>query len=97
MIKKVEAGSCHLYRNDGNKFTDVTKQADVFRLAYGLGLVTTDINEDGLTDIYVANDYSIPDAMYINNGDGTFTDEIKQRTKQIAWFAMGMRYCRCQQ
>ena len=87
--KKVEAATSHLYRNDGDKFTNVTKEAGVFQLGYGLGLVTTDLNSDGLTDIYVANDYSIPDFMYINNGNGTFTDMQKEKTRQIAWFGMG--------
>lgn len=87
--KKVEAATSHLYRNDGDKFTNITKEAGVFQLGYGLGLVTTDLNSDGLTDIYVANDYSIPDFMYINNGDGTFTDQQKSRTRQISWFGMG--------
>lgn len=78
-----------MMRNDGDRFTDITEEAGMLQYGYGLGLVISDINEDGLLDIYQANDYSVPDFMYINNGDGTFTDEIKTRTKQLSWFAMG--------
>ena len=81
--------SSHLYRNDGNKFKRVTKEAGLLRYGFGLGLVCSDINNDGWPDIYIANDYSVPDFMYINNGDGTFTNEIKDRTKQISFYGMG--------
>ncbi len=78
-----------LYRNDGAVFVDVTKEAGVLNYGFGLGLAVSDINDDGWPDIYVSNDYSVPDFMYINNGDGTFTDEIKKRTKHIPFFGMG--------
>ncbi len=81
----------HLYRNDGEEgFTDVTLDAGMLAYGYGLGLSTTDINGDGLVDVYVANDYSVPDFMYINQGDGTFIDEQKARTRQITYFGMGV-------
>lgn len=86
---KLELASSNLYRNDNGKFTKVSKEAGVLRYGYGLGLVTVDINNDGLTDIYQANDYSVPDFMYINNGDGTFTEDLKRHTRQVAWFGMG--------
>ena len=79
-----------LYRNDGNKFTDVTEQAGVLRYGYGLGLMTADLNNDGWTDIYVANDYSVPDFMYINNKNGTFTDKTREMTRQIEFYGMGV-------
>lgn len=87
--KKLEQASGNLFRNDGGKFTKVTEEAGVLRYGYGLGLVVNDLNGDGHPDIYVANDYSVPDFMFINNGDGTFTDSIKQKTKQISFFGMG--------
>lgn len=87
--RNLEAASGNLYRNDGGKFTKVTEQAGLLRYGYGLGLVVSDIDGDGWTDIYVANDYSVPDFMFINNGDGTFTDRIKEKTRQVPFFAMG--------
>lgn len=82
--------SGNLFRNDGGKFTKVTEQAGVLRYGFGLGLATVDINNDGWTDIYVANDYSVPDFMFINNGDGTFTDKLKEYTRQISFYSMGV-------
>ncbi len=82
--------SSHLYRNDNGKFTDVTKQAGILSPIFGLGLSISDINNDGHLDIYVTSDYYIPDALYVNNGDGTFTDSIKDFTNHISYFGMGM-------
>ncbi|MEM7106413.1 MAG: VCBS repeat-containing protein [Bacteroidota bacterium] len=82
--------SDRLYRNNGNNtFTDVSEQAGITNFAYGLNVVTADINADGWTDIYVSNDYEKPDYIYINNKNGTFSEEIKKRTRHISNFAMG--------
>jgi len=80
----------HLYRNDGNKFTDVSKEAGVDK--YGLSLSATigDINNDTWPDIYVSNDFSTPDYMYINNGDGTFKEVVKKATSHTAFYGMGV-------
>ncbi len=65
-----------MYRNrsDGT-FEDVSDKSGISRAkgTYGLGAATIDFNDDGWTDLYVAND-SNPSALYINNRDGTFTD-----------------------
>jgi len=84
-----EVISDRLFRNDGDSFTDVTKEAGLFNNAYGLNAVASDLNEDGWTDIYVSNDYGEPDMMYINNQDGTFTDNIHNSAKHISFYAMG--------
>lgn len=88
--KNMEAASGNLFRNDNGKFTRVTEQAGMLAYGYGLGLAVSDINNDGWPDVYVANDYSIPDFMYINNGDGTFTESLKKYTKQISFYGMGV-------
>jgi len=69
-------GGDKLYRNDGNKFTDVTEQAGIFnsKIGYGLGVSISDLNNDGYPDIYVANDFFENDYVYINNQDGTFSE-----------------------
>ena len=61
-----------LYRNDGNTFTDVTLEAAVGDIGYGLGCCIGDYNNDGFTDLYVTN-FGV-NVLYRNNGDGTFTD-----------------------
>jgi len=82
--------SSHLYRNDGGIFSDITKAAGLDKPIFGLGLAVTDINEDGWMDIYMASDYYLPDALYINNHDGTFSDQIKEATDQISFYGMGI-------
>jgi tetratricopeptide (TPR) repeat protein len=65
-----------LYRNNGDgTFTDVSKAAGVGdeKGHYGLGAVWGDYDNDGDPDLFVAND-SMPNLLYRNNGDGTFTD-----------------------
>ncbi len=87
--ENLEAASGKLFRNDGGHFTNVTEAAGMLQYGYGLGLVVSDIDQDGWLDVYVANDYSVPDFMYINNGDGTFTDKIKEKTRQVSFYGMG--------
>ena len=63
-----------LYRNNGDgTFTDVTARAGLHADGKGLGTLFTDYNNDGYPDIFVAND-AVPDFLYRNNGDETFTD-----------------------
>jgi len=82
--------SGNLFRNNGDgTFTNVTEEAGLLRYGFGLGVVAADINGDGWVDLYVTNDYSVPDFLYINNGDGTFTDKINEMTKNISFFGMG--------
>jgi hypothetical protein len=65
-----------LYHNNGDgTFTDVSKKAGVSdpNGYYGMGVICSDFDEDGLVDIFVAND-STPNFLYKNNGDGTFKE-----------------------
>lgn len=69
-------GKNALYRNLGKgAFADVSDASGVSRTGstYGLGVVTFDFDNDGWTDVYVAND-SNPSALYRNRRDGTFED-----------------------
>ena len=87
-----EITSDQLYRNDGTRFTKVTGEAGIYNKAWGLGGAVGDFNDDGWDDIYIANDYLEPDIMYINQKDGTFKDEIKQRMNHISFNSMGVDY-----
>ena len=87
---KLSAASGILYKNEGGKFVDVSKSAGILKYGFGLGLVVSDFNNDTWPDFYVANDYSAPDMMWINQRNGTFKDEIKKRTNQTSWFSMGI-------
>ncbi len=84
--------SDHLYRNDGFFFTNVTLPSKVINNAWGLSASIGDYNNDNWPDIYVANDYIAPDFMYINNRDGTFSNQINTRFKHISYNSMGSDY-----
>jgi len=88
--KLLHDSSSHLYINNNGKFVDITEKAGLLKPTFGLGLCVSDINDDGWLDIYIANDYYVPDAMYINNKKGKFTDQIKTATKQISFYGMGV-------
>ncbi|MEK6282379.1 MAG: CRTAC1 family protein [Acidobacteriota bacterium] len=65
-----------LYHNNGDgTFTDVSKKAGVSDPDgyYGMAVICSDFDGDGLVDIFVAND-SVANFLYRNNGDGTFKD-----------------------
>jgi len=78
-----------LYRNDGGKFTNVTKAAGVMGVNYSLSATVNDFNGDNLPDLYVASDYEEPDMLYQNNGDGTFTNVADDALKHMSNFSMG--------
>src|SRR5207237_5955784 len=66
-----------LYRNNGDgTFTNVSGEAGILReFGYGLGVVVSDIDGDGWPDIYVSNDITPNDVLYVNNRDGTVRDK----------------------
>jgi hypothetical protein len=84
-----------LYRNEGSDslghpyFTDVSAAAGIHDDGYALGIGVADINNDGWKDIYVTNDFLSSDLLYINNGDGTFTDKASLCLKHTSQNAMG--------
>jgi hypothetical protein len=83
--------SGHLYRNNGNlTFSDVTDEAGVRNFGMSIGVVAADFNNDGWKDIYVSNDFNPPDFLYLNNGDGTFGEVVKECTFQTSIFGMGL-------
>ncbi len=93
--KKIVDGSSFsndkLFRNEGNgTFKDVTIEAGILIEGYGLGLAINDLNNDLYPDIYVSNDFLFDDIVYINNGDGTFTDQAKDYLKHTSQFGMGV-------
>nr|WP_232285860.1 FG-GAP-like repeat-containing protein [Aquimarina agarilytica] len=85
-----DVDSDKLYRNDGGKFVDVSVQAGVASFGLSLSATVADLNNDNWPDIYVSNDFSTPDYLYMNNQDGTFTEQIKKATKQTSFYGMGV-------
>lgn len=88
-----------LFRNDPRNgkpyFQDITRQAGLRNtsLSYGLGAGISDLNNDGWPDLYVSNDYTIPDYLYINTRNGkngaAFSDKIQSSLGHFPHFSMG--------
>ncbi len=81
-----------LFRNDGNRFTDVSTQSGINQsvIGYGLGIAVSDIYLDGYPDIYIGNDFHENDYLYINNKKGGFTDQLTNSIMHTSQFSMGV-------
>ncbi|WP_317175627.1 VCBS repeat-containing protein [Adhaeribacter swui] len=80
-----------LLRNDAGQFIDITENAGIqsSALTYGLGAGISDLNNDGWLDIYISNDYTIPDFLYINNQNGTFRNQLQESVGHTSQSSMG--------
>jgi len=91
-LKKLllEEYSPTLYENKGETFVDVTKKAGLYKPGFPNSVSSSDFNNDGWTDLWLANDYWAGDFIYINNGDGTFTDKTDEMVRHITFSSMGI-------
>ena len=95
--EKQSAFECKLFRNDHSDslhhpfYTDVSAAAGIHSnvLTFGLGLAISDLNNDGWPDVYVSNDFNEPDYFFVNNGNGTFTEKLKDAMDQTSLYSMG--------
>lgn len=89
--KRHEKSGDKLFEYKDGKFIDISEAAGIYGgpNGYGLGLATGDFNNDGLTDIYVSNDFHEDDYFYINQGDGTFEESAKKKFSHLSRFSMG--------
>jgi len=83
-----------LFRNENGSFVEVSKNAGIFqgKIGYGLGISTSDLNNDGYPDIYISNDFFENNYLYINQKDGTFKDIISGDVTKMghtSHFSMG--------
>jgi len=87
----LKGGGDKLLRNDDGKFNDVTEEAGIYGslIGFGLGITIGDINGDNLLDMYVSNDFFERDYLYINQGNGTFKEEIKNWIAHLSLSSMG--------
>jgi len=83
-----------LLRNDDGKFVDVTKTSGIYSsvLGYGLGVVVSDVNLDGWPDIYIGNDFHENDYLYINQGNGKFSEMLEQQMNHTSRYTMGVDF-----
>ncbi|MBT1703483.1 VCBS repeat-containing protein [Fulvivirgaceae bacterium PWU20] len=89
-VRTYETGG-KLLRNEEGKFVDVSEEAKIYGgiNGYGLGIAISDFNLDGYPDIYVGNDFHEDDYYYVNNGDGTFSEQGKHALTATSKFSMG--------
>ena len=86
-----KGGGDKLLRNDGGRFTDVSRAAGIHGslISFGLGVTVGDINNDGYPDVYVSNDFFERDYLYINQRDGTFKDQLEDCMQHTSLASMG--------
>jgi len=84
-------GGDKLFRNDGEKFIDVSEEAGIYGsvIGFGLGITIGDVNQDTWPDIFISNDFFERDYLYINNQDGTFTESLETAMRSISAASMG--------
>lgn len=81
----------NLAQEGGKGFKEVTQEAGIYSsiLGFGLGLSIEDFNADGWPDIYVSNDFTENDYLYLNNQDGTFTESLEKLISHTSRYSMG--------
>lgn len=84
-------GGNKLFRNDGEKFVDVSEVAGIYgsAIGYGLGVTVSDLNSDNWPDLYVSNDFFERDYLYLNNQNGTFSEVLPEIIPEISMGSMG--------
>ena len=87
----LKGGGDKLMRNDNGKFIDVSEAAGIYGslIGFGLGVTVGDVNGDLYPDIYISNDFYEKDYLYINNKNGTFTEQVEGWTTHISQSSMG--------
>lgn len=89
-------GGNKLYRNDGERFTDVSEETGIYgsAIGFGLGVTVGDVNKDGWQDIFVSNDFFERDYLYLNqhagpDGKVTFKECLEEFMNSTSLGSMG--------
>lgn len=87
----VKGGGDKLLRNDNGRFTDVSKEANIYGslIGFGLGVTVGDVNGDHYPDLYISNDFFERDYLYINQQNGTFKEKLPEWMEHTSLASMG--------
>ncbi len=77
------------HNNRDGTFTNVTERSGITSETQSHSATWWDYDNDGWPDLYVANDYGVPDKLYHNNRDGTFTNALDQALPHTSYYSMG--------
>lgn len=84
------SSSNHLYINEKGKFIDKTVQFDLLRPAFSLAGMLNDFNDDGYQDLFIGNDYTLPDVIYLNENGKGLKNNTKEMIKHTSFYTMGV-------
>ncbi len=89
--EEVKGGGDKLLENQDGLFVDVSEKAGIYGslIGFGLGVTVGDVNQDGYKDLYISNDFYERDYLYINQQDGSFKEDIMNRTARTSLSSMG--------
>ena len=80
-----------LFKNTGkDSFIDVSDDTGIKQTGFPNAVSASDLNNDGWTDLYIANDFYSPDFLFINNQDGTFTNIANDALNHMSYYSMGV-------
>lgn len=91
-MKDIKSGKIQtdlFFKNDNGTFVDASKESGLVNFGYRHGIALGDINQDGYPDIYISSDFDEPDHLEINQGDGTFKNEVDSYFDHISFNSMG--------
>lgn len=93
--EKIDPSGDKLFKNLASEgksgFEDVTEASGIYSsiLGFGLGVSVEDFNDDGWLDIYVSNDFTENDYLYLNKQDGTFREALNELIPSTSRYSMG--------
>jgi hypothetical protein len=87
----VKGGGDKFLRNDNGHFKDVSEEANIYGslIGFGLGVTVGDVNGDVYPDLYISNDFFERDYLYINQKNGTFSEQLPEWIEHTSLASMG--------
>ncbi len=74
------------------QFSDENGRPSAAPLDFGLAVQIRDIDQDGLPDIYVCNDFQTPDRLWLNRGQGQFRAAPREALRNMSYASMGVDF-----